>query len=267
MNTTNPYIRSCFEMWQIPSMKGHIQKLIENEREFYNKISDKIIGEHHYKIWGHLNASIMRDSEYERYEKREEESWPRYKKEKYNEQYRLNKDRYTKAYLDIVEICDKALDFIQGLCDNKEILNPTDIITTYKSVKKACDAIDTSSFNDEYDWKSKTMPLIRILHKEYVKVIDYKRLLKFQQKANLTEEEAISIIHYLISKNLTSFYFNLDKYSENTLLVKKVMNRFSTEHSIRPEDALEVFQEYIGDGEESKIIMDPSYYKSKYYDM
>ena len=153
MNTTNPYIRSCFEMWQIPSMKGHIQKLIENEREFYNKISDKIIGEHHYKIWGHLNASIMRDSEYERYEKREEESWPRYKKEKYNEQYRLNKDRYTKAYLDIVEICDKALDFIQGLCDNKEILNPTDIITTYKSVKKACDAIDTSSFNDEYDWK------------------------------------------------------------------------------------------------------------------
>ena len=34
------------------------------------------------------------------------------------------------------------------------------------------------------------------------------------------------------------------------------MNRFSKEHDIRPEDTLEVFQEYIGNGEESKRIKD-----------
>ena len=100
------------------------------------------------------------------------------------------------------------------------------------------------------------MPVIRILHIEYVKVLDYQRLVKFQQKTELTEEEAISIIHYLIGKNLTSFYFKIGKYPENTLLVKKVMNRFSQKHGIRPEDVLEVFQEYIGNGEESKRIME-----------
>ena len=37
---------------------------------------------------------------------------------------------------------------------------------------------------------------------------------------------------------------------------KKIMNKFSKKHGIRPEDTLEVFQEYLGNGEESKRIME-----------
>jgi hypothetical protein len=130
------------------------------------------------------------------------------------------------------------------------------MINNYKSIKISCNAVDNSSLKCDYDWIRRTMPIIRILHKEYVNVIDYQRLVKFQQKTNLTEEEAISVIHYLIDKNLTSFYFKIAKYPKNTLLVKKIMNRFSKKHSIRPEDTLEVFQEYIGTGEESKGIIE-----------
>jgi hypothetical protein len=216
--------------------------------------------------------------------------------------------QYEKLYLSVIEICDKAHEYIKELCDKNQIR--TDIVINYRNIKKACsnllndprfnmvselennvqkgraemcewnapgilDEIRTLSAEisagDTQDhissiidiikmpgsdkWIQITMPIISILYIEYVKVIDYQRLIKFQKKTNLTEEEAIPIIHYLISKNLTSFYFKMGKYPENTLLVKKVMDKFSKEHSIRPEDCLEVFQEYIGDGKESNILM------------
>ena len=156
--------------------------------------------------------------------------------------------------------CDKTIKIIQDLSDKNiqanYTFNSSELINTYKSIKEESNSVDVETLQCDYDWIERTMPIIRVLHIEYVKVLDYQRLVKLQKEANLTEEEAISIIHYLKSKNLTSFYFKIGKYPENTLLVKKVMNRFSKKHDIRPEDTLEVFQEYIGDGKQSKVIMD-----------
>jgi len=137
-------------------------------------------------------------------------------------------------------------DDIPGILEDIRTLSAQDHISSI---------LDIIKMPDSDKWMKITMPVIHLLHIEYVRILDYQRLLKFQQKANVSEEEAISIIHYLIRKNLTSFYFKTGKYPENTLLVKKVMNGFSKKHGIRPEDVLEVFQEYIGDGEESKRIM------------
>jgi hypothetical protein len=260
MDLQHSFIDSCFQKWRLPFMKEERKQLIEKERNLYSKISDKIIEDHNYKIWKGLNASIMPDWQYKLYERREEESWRTYREEKCDEQYKLHKDKYIQAYNDIIDICDKTIKIIQDLC-NKNIqanytFNSSNLINTYTSVKESCNNVDIDILQCDYDWIERTMPLIRILHIEYAKTLDYQRLVKFQQKANLTEEEAISIIHYLISKNLTSFYFKIGKYPENTLLVKKVMNRFSKQHDIRPEDTMEVFQEYIGNGEESKGIIE-----------
>ena len=175
-------------------------------------------------------------------------------------EYELNKDKFIQAYNVIIEICDKTIKIIQDLSDKNiqanYTFNSSELINTYKSIKEESNSVDVETLQCDYDWIERTMPIIRVLHIEYVKVLDYQRLVKLQKEANLTEEEAISIIHYLKSKNLTSFYFKIGKYPENTLLVKKVMNRFSKKHDIRPEDTLEVFQEYIGDGKQSKVIMD-----------
>jgi hypothetical protein len=260
MDLNNSFVDTCFLKWRLPFMEEERKQLIKKERLLYSKISDKIIEDHNFKILKGLNASIMPDWQYKIYERREEESWPTYRREKCNEQYILNKDKFIQSYNDIIEICDKTIKNIQDLCDKNingnYTFNSSDLINNYTIIKESSNAVDISSFDCDYDWINRTMPLIKILHIEYVKILDYQRLIKFQQKANLTEEEAISIIQYLISKNVTSFYFKIGKYSDNTLLVKKVMNRFSKEHDIRPEDTLEVFQEYIGNGEESKKIME-----------
>ena len=239
------------------------------------------------------NTDGMSDRAFELHETRSQESWKKYVDKMVSEEYILNIDKFIQAYNDIIEVCDKTFKIIQEICDKNGCDSiKADMINNYTNVKESSNAIikeldmrggvdlpltgaltpwqqqqrvklrlhmkikaRNSSLECDYDWVERTMPLIRILHIEYVKVLDYQRLVKFQQKAELTEEEAISIIHYLIGKNLTSFYFKIDKYHENTLLVKKVMNRFSQKHGIRPEDTLEVFQEYIGNAEESKRIM------------
>jgi len=241
-------------------MKEERKKLEEKERILYFAVWDKM-GQAHNNMFPMLstqrNVDHMSDRAFELHETRSQESWEKYKQQNHTKEYKLNKDKFMQAYNDIIEICDKTIKIIQDLCDKNGYDSiKTDIINNYTNVKISSNAINTSSLECDYDWIENTMPLIRILHIEYVKVLDYQRLLKFQQKANLTEEEAISIIHYLICKNLTSFYFKIGKYPENTLLVKKVMNRFSKKHGIRPEDTLEVFQEYIGNGEESKGIME-----------
>lgn len=171
---------------------------------------------------------------------------------------------YKQSYLDIIDVCDDTFEHIKELCDKNNI--PTDIASKYKNIKEISDTEinDTKYYYDVKGYYDKdyndideiTMPVIRVLHIEYVKFLDYQRLVKFQQQAKLTEEECISIAYYLISKKLIYFYLKIDKYPVDTLLVKKIMNTFSKKHGIRPEDTLEVFQEYIGDGEESKRIMD-----------
>lgn len=241
-------------------MKEERKQLIEKERILYFAVWDKM-GQNHNSMFPMLstqrNTDGMSDRAFELHESRSEESWKKYVKQNVTKEYKLNKDKFIQAYNDIIEICDKTIKIIQDICDKNGYDSiKTDMINNYTSVKESCNAVHNSSLECHYDWIHRTMPIIRILHIEYVKVLDYQRLVKFQQKANLTEEEAISIIHYLIGKNLTSFYFKTDKYPENTLLVKKVMNRFSKEHDIRPEDTLEVFQEYIGNGEDSRLIMD-----------
>jgi hypothetical protein len=203
------------------------------------------------------NVDHMSDRAFELHETRSQESWRKYAHQNITIEYKLNKEKFIELYDDIIEICDKTIKIIQDLCDKNGYNSiKADMIKNYTTVKESSNAVDISSFQYGYDWIERTMPLIRILHIEYVKVLDYQRLIKFQQKTNLTEEEAISVIHYLIDKNLTSFYFKIAKYPKNTLLVKKVMNRFSKKHGIRPEDTLEVFQEYIGTGEELKGIIE-----------
>jgi hypothetical protein len=260
MDLWNSFVDTCFyTKWSLPFMKEEREKLIEKERILYHAVWDKM-GQAHNNKYPHLSTQLnvghMSDMAFELHETRSQESWTKYVKTARYEEYKLNKDKYIEAYNNIIEICDKTIKIIQDLCDKNGYDSiKADMINNYTSVKETSNAVDISSFYGDHDWIYRTMPLIRILHIEYVKVLDYQRLVTFQQKANLTEEEAISIINYLISKNLTSFYFKMDKYPENTLLVKKVMNRFSKEHDIRPEDTLEVFQEYIGNGEESKRIM------------
>lgn len=244
-------------------MKEEREKLIEKERILYHAVWDKM-GQDHNNMFPMLstqrNVDYMSDRSFELYETRSQESWKKYANQNVTKEYKLNRDKFVQAYNDIIEICDKTIKIIQEL-SNKNIqsnytFNSSELINIYTSVKESCNTVHVDTLQCDYDWTERTMPIIRILHIEYVKVIDYQRLIKFQEKAKLTEEEAISIIHYLISKNLTSFYFKIGKYPENTLLVKKVMNRFSKQHGIRPEDTLEVFQEYIGNGEESKRIME-----------
>jgi len=263
MNLCSKFVDGCFEKWRLPFMKEEREKLIEKERILYSTVWDKMCMDHNsifpqYSTKSHVN--YMSDRAFERHESQSQESWRRYANQNVTKEYELNKDKFIYAYNDIIEICDKTIKIIQDLCDkniqSNYTFNSSNLINTYKSIKESSNAVDIETLQCDYDWIERTMPIIRILHIEYVKVLDYQRLVKLQQKANLTEEEAISIIHYLISKNLTSFYFKIGKYPENTLLVKKVMNRFSKDHDIRPEDTLEVFQEYIGDGKESKVIMD-----------
>ena len=247
-------------------MKEERKKLEEKERILYSAVWDKM-GQAHNNMFPMLstqrNVDHMSDRAFELHELRSQESWKNYVDKSVSEEYRVNKEKFIQAYNDIIVICDKTIKIIQELCDKNIHINYTfnssNILDNYTSIKESCNAINTSSFESDYDWIERTMPIIRILHIEYVKVLDYQRLVKIQQKANLTEEEAISIIHYLIAKNLTSFYFKIGKYPENTLLVKKVMNIFSKKHGIRPEDTLEVFQEYLGNGEESKGIMEHEY--------
>ena len=263
MDLSHRFVDSCFEKWRLPFMKEERKQLIEKESILYSAVWDKM-GQAHNSIFPMLstqrNVDHMSDRAFELHESRSQESWNKYVDKMVSEEYKLNKDKFIQAYNDIIEICDKTINIIQDLCDKiihrNYTFNSSDLINTYTIVKEASSSVDISLFQSDYDWIERTMPLIKILHIEYVKVLDYQRLVKFQQKAELTEEEAISIIHYLIGKNLTSFYFKTGKYPENTLLVKKVMNRFSKKHGIRPEDTLEVFQEYIGSGEESKSIME-----------
>jgi hypothetical protein len=260
MNLGHSFVDICFQKWRLPFMKEERKKLEERERNFYGAVWDKMAQAHNNKypfLSTQRNVDHMSDRAFELHESRSEESWKKYVKQNVSNEYKLNKDKFIQAYNDIIEICDKTIKIIQDICDKNGCDSiKTDMINNYTNIKISCNAVDNSSLECDYDWIYRTMPLIRILHIEYVKVLDYQRLVTFQQKANLTEEEAISIIHYLISKNLSSFHFKMDKYPENTLLVKKVMNRFSKEHDIRPEDTLEVFQEYIGNGEESKRIME-----------
>jgi hypothetical protein len=241
-------------------MKEERKQLIEKESILYSDVWEKMALAHNNMfplLSTQRNVDHMSDRAFELHESRSQESWKKYMRQNVNKEYKLNKDKFIEAYNDIIEICDKTIKIIQDLCDKNGYDSiKTDLINNYTNIKISSNAIDNSSLECDYDWIHRTMPIIRILHIEYVKFLDYQRLIKFQQKATLTEEEAISIIHYLISKNLTSFYFKIDKYTENTLLVKKVMNRFSKKHGIRPEDTLEVFQEYIGNGGESKRIMD-----------
>ena len=260
MNLSHRFVDSCFQKWRLPFMKEERKELEEREGNFYGAIWHKMAQTHNNKypyLSTQRNVDHMSDMRFELHETRSQESWKKYVKTASYEEYKLNKDKFIQLYNDIIEICDKTIKIIQDLSDKNGCDSiKTELINNYTIVKEASNSVDISSFQCDYDWIHKTMPIISILHIEYVKFLDYQRLVKFQQKATLTEEEAISIIHYLISKNLTSFYFKIDKYTENTLLVKKVMNRFSKKHSIRPEDTLEVFQEYIGNGKESKGIMD-----------
>ena len=241
-------------------MKEERKQLIEKEKILYHAVWDKM-GQAHNSTFPQFstqfNTNGMSDRAFELHETRSQESWKRYADKMVTNEYKLNKDKFVQAYNGIIDICDKTIKIIQDTCDKNGCDSiKTDMIRNYTRVKISCNAVDNSSLEGDYDWIYRTMPIIRILHTEYVKVLDYQRLVKFQEKAELTEEEAISIIHYLIGKNLTSFYLKIDKYPENTLLVKKVMNRFSQKHGIRPEDTLEVFQEYIGNGEESKRIIE-----------
>lgn len=260
MDLWHSFVDSCFQKWRLPFMKEERKQLIEKERTVYSAVWEKM-GQAHNIMFPLLSTQRstdgMSDRAFELHESRSEESWKKYVKQNVTKEYKLNKDKFIQAYNDIIDICDKTMEIIQDICHNNGYDSiKTDIMNNYTNIKTSCNAVDISSLECDYDWIHRTMPLIRILHIEYVKVLDYQRLVTFQQKAKLTEEEAISIIHYLISKNLSSFHFKMGKYPENTLLVKKVMNRFSKEHDIRPEDTLEVFQEYIGNGEESKGIME-----------
>jgi len=291
------YINSYFNAWKLPFMKKEIEELIKKSKEIEDNYKNRV------------NSFLKKAGKYNG-----DQDMYDFVQGIHMEKFR--KYQYEKLYLSVIEICDKAHEYIKELCDKHKI--STDIVINYRNIKKASiNLLHSSHFNmvsklendiqearaemcewrasgildeirmlsaeisagdtkdhissiidiikmpDSDNWIQITMPIISILHIEYVKVIDYQRLIKFQQKANLTEEEAISIIHYLISKNLTVFYFKMGKYPENILLVKKVMNRFSKEHSIRPEDSLEVFQEYIGDGKESKIFMDDEIISNK----
>jgi hypothetical protein len=257
------FVNICFEKWRLPFMEEERKKLVEKERILYLAVWEKM-GLAHNNMFPMLstqrNVNHMSDRAFELYELQSQESWRKYARQNVTKEYELNKDKFIQAYNDIIDICDETIKIIQDL-SNKNIqanytFNSSELINTYKSIKEESNSVDVETLQYDYDWIERTMPIIRVLHIEYVKVLDYQRLVKLQKEANLTEEEAISIIHYLKSKNLTSFYFKIGKYPENTLLVKKVMNRFSKKHDIRPEDTLEVFQEYIGDGKESKVIMD-----------
>jgi hypothetical protein len=263
MELNYSFVDTCFQKWRLPFMEEKIKKLVEKERILYSEVWEKMALDHNsifpmYSTRAHVN--YMSDRAFELHESRSQESWRKYVCQNVTKEYELNKDKFIQAYHDIIEICDETIKIIQDLCDKNiqanYTFNSSELIKTYKSMKESSNAVDIETLQCDYDWIERTMPIIRVLHIEYVKVLDYQRLVKLQKEANLTEEEAISIIHYLIGKNLTSFYFKIDKYTENTLLVKKVMNRFSKKHDIRPEDTLEIFQEYIGDGKESKVIMD-----------
>jgi hypothetical protein len=254
---------TCFQKWKLPFMEEEREKLVEKERILYSTVWRKM-GKDHDNMFPMLstqrNTDGMSDRAFELHESRSQESWKNYQDKSVSEEYKLNKDKFIQAYNDIIEICDKTVIIMQNLCDkniqSNYTFNSKNLKSIYKIVKESSNSVDIETLKSDCDWIERTMPIIRILHLEYIKVLDYQRLVKLQQKANLIEEEAISIIHYLISKNLTTFYFKIGKYPENTLLVKKIMNRFSKEHDIRPEDTLEVFQEYIGNGEESKRIKD-----------
>jgi hypothetical protein len=277
----NAYIYTCFARYKIPFMKDEINKLIKMEENENKEIHNLLADEFHKSFkskWGALPSyhSGMSDSQCDRIEKeqmRRGDLCQNYITEGFRHVNVTHKDVYIQTYSYIIFICDKTFKFIQDLYldgkKNQEIHTfiLSNLINTYTRTKESCNAIDSSSLKSEFDWIDKTLPLIRILYKEYTTFLDYQRLVTFQQKAKLTDEEAFSILYYLIHKNLTSFYLNISKYTENTLLVKKVMNRFSKEHGIRPEDVLEVFQEYIGDGEESKNIMEHEFFPAKVYSL
>jgi len=220
-------------------MKEEIVGLIRDEIEEYKKVTAEFSAKFNKINSSKFYNDATRDSMMPMLENR------------YIEQF---EDTILKqSYLDIIDVCDDIFEHIKELCNKNQI--PTDIESKYNNIKE----ISHKEINDKkdyYDINTITMPVIKILHKEYVKFLDYQRLVKFQQQSILTEEECISIAYYLMSKNLIYFYLNIDKYPVNTLLVKKIMNTFSKKHGIRPEDTLEVFQEYIGNGEESKRIME-----------
>ena len=246
-------LRKRFEKWRLPFIKEEIVGLIRNEIKKYEKATADFSLKFSSRIFPN---DVTRD----------------YVRGILKGYYIENFEKmiYKKAYSNIIDICDKAFEHIKELCDKNKIT--TEIEHKYKNIKEISDKQinDTKYYyddkkkcvegfdydNDYNDIDDITMPVIRVLHIEYVKFLDYKRLVKFQQQAKLTEEECISIAYYLMSKNLIYFYLNIDKYPVNTLLVKKIMSKFSKKHGIRPEDTLEIFQEYIGNGEESKKIMD-----------
>ena len=260
MNLGFCFVVSCFEKWRLPFMKEERKKLEEKESLLYDAVLGKMCKDHNSMfpmLSTQRNVDHMSDRAFELHETRSQKSWRDYAHQNITKEYKVNKEKFVELYNDIIEICDKTIKIIQDLCDKNGCDSiKTELIHNYTIIKESSNSVDISSLEWGYDWEKRTMPLIRILHIEYVNVLDYQRLVKFQQKAKLTEEEAISTIRYLISKNLTSFYFKIGKYHENTLLVKKVMNKFSKKHGIRPEDTLEVFQEYLGNGEESKRIME-----------
>jgi len=68
---------------------------------------------------------------------------------------------------------------------------------------------------------------------------------KFVSMYNITDEESEAVILYISSKAPKNIRKKYKNFKKNTLLALKFINRYSTQQSIRVEDALTVLLEYL----------------------
>jgi hypothetical protein len=212
-----------FERWKIPYMKDEILELELNE-EKYNS-----------------NKRMTDDQLLDYEDSLTLEQMTAFRKAEYDK----NLDYYIKTYNKVIEICDKTASFL-----SEKFKNTTpNIMERYLDRKKGV-SMNIKTYRLEHQWSETAFEVICCLVDIYYEINDFLRIRNFKEKTKFTKYETEVIMGYMIEKLdinlklLESRLFEF-KFSKDTLLAMKCINKFASENSITKDDVLELFCEYF----------------------
>ena len=120
----------------------------------------------------------------------------------------------------------------------------------YLEEKERCFYEDIKTYRLEHQWYERAFDVICCLVDIYKEINDHLRFRNFKEKTEFTKYETEVIMGYMIEKLdinlklLESRLFEF-KFSKDTLLAMKCINKFASENSITKDDVLELFCEYF----------------------
>lgn len=215
---------SLFENWKIPYMKDEIL-ILELEEDKYN------------------SKKSMTDDQLLDYEDSISlEQRRMFTKAEYNK----NLEYYTKTYNKVIDICDKTASFLSEKFKN----TIPNIMEHYLDRKERCFYEDIKTYRLEHQWSGSAFNVICCVLEIYYEINDFVRFKTFKEKTEFTKYETEVIMGYMIEKLdinlklLESRLFEF-KFSKDTLLAMKCINKFASENGITKDDVLELFCEYL----------------------